>query len=177
MRSEGARSFEEELGSKEGMANAYGNLGIIYQTRGDLDRAEDMQLKALKLIRGAGQQAGHGQRLSRPRQHLPNTGRSRSCRGDAARKHSSSTRRLGSKLRAWPLQPMAISALIYQSAGRSGPRRGHAAESAQTFRGSWAANRGMANAYGNLGLIYKTRRDLDRAEDMQLQSAQTSGKS
>ena len=42
------------------MANAYGNLGNIYQTRGDLDRAEDMYQKALKLNEELGQQGGHG---------------------------------------------------------------------------------------------------------------------
>ncbi|MDR4482880.1 MAG: tetratricopeptide repeat protein [Nitrospirales bacterium] len=32
---------EEALGRKEGMASDYGNLGILYRTRGKLDRAEE----------------------------------------------------------------------------------------------------------------------------------------
>ncbi len=40
------------------MATAYGNLGIIYWTRGDLDRAEDMQMKALKLNDELGRKQG-----------------------------------------------------------------------------------------------------------------------
>jgi len=36
------------------MANQYGNLGNIYQTRGDLDEAEAMYRKALGLFRDVG---------------------------------------------------------------------------------------------------------------------------
>jgi len=32
------------------MANAYGNLGIVYQDRGELDRAEDLYRKARVLF-------------------------------------------------------------------------------------------------------------------------------
>jgi tetratricopeptide (TPR) repeat protein len=39
----------ELLGSKEGMAAAYGNLGVVYQTLGDLTAAEAMYNEALKL--------------------------------------------------------------------------------------------------------------------------------
>lgn len=46
--------IDEALGRKEGMAVNYGNLGIIYQTRGELDRAEEMYLKALALFRDVG---------------------------------------------------------------------------------------------------------------------------
>ncbi len=36
------------------MASHYGNLGNIYRTRGDLDRAEEMYKKALALFRAVG---------------------------------------------------------------------------------------------------------------------------
>jgi tetratricopeptide (TPR) repeat protein len=42
------------LGSKEGMAAAYGNLGIVYQTLGDLAPAEAMYKEALKLDEALG---------------------------------------------------------------------------------------------------------------------------
>jgi Tfp pilus assembly protein PilF len=32
------------------MARQYGNLGIVYKTRGDLDRAEEMYKKSLELF-------------------------------------------------------------------------------------------------------------------------------
>ena len=37
------------MGRKEGMANQYGNLGIIYRLRGDLDKAEEFHKKALDI--------------------------------------------------------------------------------------------------------------------------------
>jgi Flp pilus assembly protein TadD len=47
-------ALEEELGHKEGMASDYGNLGLIYRTRGDLDTAEEMLRKALALFEQVG---------------------------------------------------------------------------------------------------------------------------
>ena len=46
--------LEEALGRKEGTASDYGNLGNLYQTRGDLDRAEEMYRKSLALFRAVG---------------------------------------------------------------------------------------------------------------------------
>ncbi|KKM85333.1 hypothetical protein LCGC14_1290210, partial [marine sediment metagenome] len=39
----------EQLGSKEGMANQYGNLGNVYRTREELDTAEQMYKKVLAI--------------------------------------------------------------------------------------------------------------------------------
>jgi hypothetical protein len=36
------------------MASVYGNLGNLYQTRGDLDQAEAMYLKSLSLFEEVG---------------------------------------------------------------------------------------------------------------------------
>ena len=46
--------IDEALERKAGMANQYGNLGNLYQTRGDLDRAEEMYRKSLALFREVG---------------------------------------------------------------------------------------------------------------------------
>jgi tetratricopeptide (TPR) repeat protein len=40
---------EEKAGNRDGMADAYGNLGTIYLTLGHLDQAEEMFKKCLKL--------------------------------------------------------------------------------------------------------------------------------
>ena len=40
------------------MARAYGNLGTIHEMRGDLAKAEEMQLKALKLYEELGSKEG-----------------------------------------------------------------------------------------------------------------------
>ena len=67
----------EWLGSKEGVAAAYGNLGILYQTLGDLAPAEAMSKEALKLHealdRKEGMAAAYG-----------NLGRVYQTRGDLA---------------------------------------------------------------------------------------------
>ncbi|CAK8710769.1 hypothetical protein GKODMF_01875 [Candidatus Electrothrix gigas] len=36
-----ALELDKALGRKKGKAADYGNLGIVYQTRGDLDKAEE----------------------------------------------------------------------------------------------------------------------------------------
>ncbi|MCH7929438.1 MAG: hypothetical protein IIA01_02910 [Proteobacteria bacterium] len=36
------------------MANAYGNLGVVYKTRGEIDRAEEMWVKSLGLFNEVG---------------------------------------------------------------------------------------------------------------------------
>jgi tetratricopeptide (TPR) repeat protein len=51
-------AINEALDRKEGMANAYGNLGILYKTRGDLDRAEEMCLKSLAINEAVGRKEG-----------------------------------------------------------------------------------------------------------------------
>jgi len=37
---EQALAINQEIGSEEGMAYNYANLGIVYQSRGDLDKAK-----------------------------------------------------------------------------------------------------------------------------------------
>ena len=51
-------AINEALGRKEGMASAYGNLGNLYQTRGDLDRAEEMYEKSLAINEALGRKEG-----------------------------------------------------------------------------------------------------------------------
>jgi len=53
-----ALDLHEDLGSKEGMANAYGNLGNVYRIRGDLAQAEAMLKKALDLDEALGSKQG-----------------------------------------------------------------------------------------------------------------------
>lgn len=41
--------INELLGNSDVMARQYGNLGLIFRTRGDLDRAEDMHRKSIAM--------------------------------------------------------------------------------------------------------------------------------
>ena len=49
-----ALEIADKLGLQEVMAIQYSNLGLIYQTRGDLDQAEGMQQKALAIAEKLG---------------------------------------------------------------------------------------------------------------------------
>ena len=51
-------AINEKLGRQEGMASEYGNLGVVYQTRGELDRAEEMLKKSLAIDEKLGRQEG-----------------------------------------------------------------------------------------------------------------------
>ena len=51
-------AIEEKLGRLEGMANQYGNLGNVLQTRGDLDGAEEMYKKSLAIEEKLGRLEG-----------------------------------------------------------------------------------------------------------------------
>jgi tetratricopeptide (TPR) repeat protein len=46
--------LEEKLGRKEGMKDAYGNLGTVYLALGRMDEAEDMYEKGLRLFEDTG---------------------------------------------------------------------------------------------------------------------------
>ncbi len=61
----------------------YGNLGLIYQTRGELDRAEEMHKKSLAIEEKLGRQEGMASAVRQPRAHLPDARRARPGRGDA----------------------------------------------------------------------------------------------
>ncbi len=49
-----ALEIDEGLGRHEGMANQYGNLGVVYQARQMFDEAEQMYRRALSLFETLG---------------------------------------------------------------------------------------------------------------------------
>lgn len=51
-------AINKVLGRKEGLANQYGNLGILYDMRGDLDQAEAIYTKALAIDEALGHKQG-----------------------------------------------------------------------------------------------------------------------
>jgi tetratricopeptide (TPR) repeat protein len=53
-----ALEIEEALGHKAGVAIAYGNLGLVYRMRGELDQAEDMYKKSLEINETLGRKEG-----------------------------------------------------------------------------------------------------------------------
>ncbi len=55
---EAALHAARHLGNRESEAMALGNLGILYMTRGDLDRAEEMYRKSMELDEALGRKEG-----------------------------------------------------------------------------------------------------------------------
>jgi tetratricopeptide (TPR) repeat protein len=53
-----ALTINKGLGRQEGIAVNYGNLGIVYQTRGDLEEAEEMFHKSLSINKALGRKDG-----------------------------------------------------------------------------------------------------------------------
>ena len=47
-------SLSEAINDKEGIAVAYGNLGLIFSTRGDLDKAEEYHRKSFEIFSNIG---------------------------------------------------------------------------------------------------------------------------
>ena len=60
---EKALKLDEELGSKEGLANQLVNIGIVYQIKGELDKALEYYGKALKLDEELGRKEGLANQL------------------------------------------------------------------------------------------------------------------
>lgn len=48
--------LEREIGNKEGEAQALGNIGLIYDTKGDIDKALDFLNQALAIFKEIGAQ-------------------------------------------------------------------------------------------------------------------------
>jgi hypothetical protein len=60
---ERALAIYEKLDNKEGLANVYGSLYLVYARRGELNRAEEMYAKAVALNEALGEQLKFNRRL------------------------------------------------------------------------------------------------------------------
>ena len=139
-----------------------GDLGLIYFSRGDLDRAEQMLRKSLeideKLARLEGMARGYD-----------NLGLIYRIRGDLDRAEQMHRKSLEIDEKLGRLEGMAN---VYGNLGLIYRTRGDLDRGEQMHRKSLEINEklgcmeGMASNYGNLGAIYLTRGDLDRAEQM-----------
>jgi len=148
-------------GSEEA-AVLLGNLGLIYQKRGELDRAEEIYLKALEVDKRLG-------RLQGMARDYGNLGLLCQTQGqlDKAEEMHRKSLDIGEKL--GDVQIMAIAygnlGLIYRARGDLDTAEEMHLKSLEIHQ-RMGDQEGMATQYGNLGLINKTRGELDRAEDM-----------
>jgi len=156
------RSLELADEGSQAKAAISGNLGLIYQTRGDLDKAEQMQRKALEIDQKLGWLEGMASQYC-------NLGLIYQTRGDLdkaeqmVRKSLEICEKLG--LLEGVSRQYGNLGVIYQT-------RGDLDKSEKLHRKALEIEEklgrleGMANQCGNLGVIYRKRGDLDKAEQM-----------
>lgn len=148
-------------GSEE-QAILLGNLGLIYQTKGDLDNGEEMFNMVLK-IEG---------KLGRPHSTANaygNLGLIYMTRGDLDKAEQMHNKALKIEKKLGRLGGMAREygnlGLIYMDKGGLDQAE-DMHKKALSIHEELEHQQGMANDYGNLGLIYQTRGDLEKAEEM-----------
>ena len=148
---------------KDGTAAAYGNLGRVYQTRGDLAQAEASLLVHLELYQALGRKedvaAAYGYLGVVYQMHR-----------DLAQAEAMHKKALELYVALGRKEGMATA---YGSLGSVYQTRGDLAQAEAMHKKALELNEalgrkeGMAAAYGNLGLVYQTRADLAQAEAMQ----------
>jgi tetratricopeptide (TPR) repeat protein len=152
----------QATGDKEILAAAYGNLGIIYKTRGELGKAEEIYKKALAINEELGRKEG----LAANYCNLGLIYKTRGELGKAEEMYNEAlaiTKEIGHK---------EFMAANYCNLGLIYETRGETAKAEKMYNKSLAITKEishkefMANNYGNLGNIYETRGNLDKAEEM-----------
>ena len=156
--SERALMMVEKESEEEVMVT--GNLGRIYLTRGELDKAEEM----FRSLLGIEEQVGQEEAMTII---YSNLGRIYQTRGelDKAEEMHKSALRIDKKLGLEEGMAIEYSLLgiIYQD-------RGELDEAERMYKKALEINEqlkfleGMANDYGNLGVIYRRRNELEKAE-------------
>jgi len=151
-----------EEGSEE-KASLIGNLGLIYRRRGELDKAEQMQRKALEIDEKLGLLEGMASDYSnlgliyRDRREL-----------DKAEEMFNKSLKISKKFGLHDGMAKVYSNLggIYQTKGEIDKAELMLYEGLK-INEKLGIIEGMARDYGNLGVIYGTRGELDKAEEMQ----------
>jgi tetratricopeptide (TPR) repeat protein len=156
------QAIEEDVDSLEGIANTYGNLGVVLQTRGDLDGAEEMYRMTLAIHEKLGSLEGMANTYG-------NLGNVLQTRGDLDGAEEMYRTALEINEKLGRLEGMASD---YGNLGIVLHARGDLDGAEVMYRKPLEINEklgrleGMARNYGNLGIVMATRGDLDGAEVM-----------
>jgi len=152
----------ELTGDQSTRANAYGNLGNVYMTRGDLGPAEEMHKKALAIDKELGRKEGMANDYG-------NLGILYATRGDLGPAEEMYKKSLAIDKELGRKEGMADDygnlGNVYMTRGDLGPAE-EMYKKALAIDEELGRKEGMANAYGNLGIVYRTRGDLGPAEEM-----------
>ncbi len=155
---------------REVEAVAYGNLGLIYKTRGDLDEAEKMFNAGLEIDKELDRLEGMAAKYG----NLGLIYRKRGDLDEAERMHRKS---LDVNEELDRIEGMANQ---YAALGLVENARGNLDEAEKLHKQGLdieiqlGRQEGIARQYGNLGLIYQTRGDLEKAEKMYRKSLEIS---
>ncbi len=154
-----------EKGSEE-EAMVLGNLGLIYQDRGDLAKAEDMHNKSLEIVKKLGNLEGMASDYAA-------LGLVHYTRGDLSKAKEMHIKGLKIEEKLGRLEGMARQygnlGLIYQDRGDLDKAEEMHKKSLEIEK-KLGRLEGMASDYGNLGLIYMDKGDLAKAEEMHKKS-------
>ncbi len=155
-------SIGKVMGNKKVQAIAYGNLGVLYKTKGDLKKAEKMCNKSLKLNREMGSKEGLASLYG-------NLGILNKIRGDIIKAETMFNKSLNLNQEMGSKEGLARD---YGNLGSVYLTRGDLEKAEEMYKKSLAIHEelgnkeGLANDYGNLGIFYKIRGELKKAEEM-----------
>jgi len=141
-----------------------GNLGVIYKTRGDLDKAEEMHKKSLEIDKKLG-------RLEGIASDYGNLGLIYQSKGqlDKAEEMHNKSLEIAEKLGLQEVMAGQYGnlGLIYQSKGQL-DKAEEMHNKALEINEQIGRLEGMANQYAALGIVFDARGNLDEAEEMHL---------
>ena len=158
----------EEHG-KKWEAQGLNNLGLIYQRRGELEKAEDMHNKALAISQQIGNKEGMAIQYG-------NLGVIYKTRGELEKAEDMQNKALEINQQLGNKEGMASQygnlGVIYWTRGEIEKAEDMHNKSLEIEK-QLGRKEGMARQYGNLGLIYQTRGELERAEEFYLRAVET----
>ncbi len=151
-----------ERAGEEWSGKGYGNLGLIYKTRGDLHRAEEMHHKALVIAERLGSRVGMAIQYS----NLGVLYRERGELENAEEMHQKAlviAEQIGSRdIMAGQHSNLGV---LYRKRGEL--ERAEEMHQKALVIAEQIGNRGiMAASYASLGMLYRKRGELERAEEM-----------
>ena len=168
--SERALGIVEKYSVEE--AVVLGNLGLIYKTKGYLEKAEDMVKKSLEISKKLGSLEGMASEYG-------NLGLIYQTKGDLDKAKDMHNKSMEINKKLGRLEGMAINygnlGLIYQTKCDLDKAKDMHNKSLEINK-KLGRLESMARDYGNLGLIYQLRGDLDQGEDMHNKSLEINKK-
>ena len=138
-----------------------GNLGLIHQTRGELDRAEELHKKSLEINQKLKRQEGVASNYG----NLGNVYMGRADLGKAEQMHKSSLQ-IAQAINLRPVMASEYAALglVYGMKGNLEEAEEMHSKGLGIYQ-KLRQSEGIAQQYGNLGLVYMNRGNLNGAEE------------